>query len=85
MRGASSPFTFRSPRNDDFVEEELADDSDMLVITTRQMQLESELDVLRCEKGKLEQVGSQNCSALEQPMRVSMNQCWNSGTWVFHS
>lgn len=47
---------FRGPHNDEFVEEVLADDSDMLLITTRQMQLEGELSSLRADKQRLEQV-----------------------------
>lgn len=55
MRGASVPFRFKSPACNDFVEEEW-EDSDMLVITTRQMQLESKVAEYETELAKLKQV-----------------------------
>lgn len=56
MRGASSPFTFRQSHNFDLVEEVMSEDSDMLFITTRQTQLETQITELQTKYDHLQQV-----------------------------
>lgn len=56
MCGASSPFQFRAPRSEDFVEEDMPDDEEMLLITTKQVQLEENLNKLEDERRTLSKV-----------------------------
>lgn len=54
MCGASSPFQFREPRNDDLVEQEVEDD--ILLITTNRLVLEEKLRHMELERDQLNEV-----------------------------
>lgn len=56
MCGASTPFQFKTPRNDDLIEQELEDD-DFLNITTNTLILEERIRKMEVEKEILNQVG----------------------------
>ena len=56
MCGASTPFQFKTPRNEDLIEQELEDD-DFLNITTNTLILEEKIRKMEVEKEILNQVG----------------------------
>lgn len=55
MCGASTPFQFKTPRNDDLIEQEL-EDEDFLHITTNTLILEEKIRKIELEKEMLNQV-----------------------------
>lgn len=77
MRGASSPFNFKSPANfDDLVEEEMDEDNDMLFITTRQTQLEKQISELTTEKDVVEQVSIVNSNMAAAIFFIRLQTCY---------
>jgi len=71
MRGASTPFQFRSPRADDYVEEEMSEDGDMLFITSRQGHLEEQIQKLQKDCDTLLQVGDRVLQIENPPLHCA--------------